>query len=154
MSECARPQVQADGWWEWTEDRGPRRVRHDRGRHSLQGGDCLPKAIIVGISTILHCWKYKCIRYCLLLSSMGRDFRPFPFILRNFTSHRALQQRHQSNTTKSANTFLTVCVCAILSEYLAKSHQVKALKIVVGTRITNSLVHCFPLLPGKVATQF
>ena len=24
----------------------------------------------------------------------------------------------------------------------------------VGTRITNSLVHCFPLLPGKVATQF
>ena len=25
---------------------------------------------------------------------------------------------------------------------------------IVGTRITNSLVHCFPLMPGKVAIQF
>ena len=44
----------------------------------------------------------------LLLSSVWRNFRPFPSIWRNFTSHRALQQRHQSNTAKSAKTLLTV----------------------------------------------
>ena len=27
-------------------------------------------------------------------------------------------------------------------------------KVIVGTRIKNSQVHCFPLLPGKVVAQF
>ena len=29
-----------------------------------------------------------------------------------------------------------------------------AFGVIVGTRIKNSLVHCLPLLPGKVVTQF
>ena len=36
---------------------------------------------------------------------MWRNLRPF---YKNFTSHRALKYRHQSHTTKSVKTFLTV----------------------------------------------
>ena len=50
----------------------------------------------------------------LLRSSIWRNVRPFPAIWLNFTSHRALQKRHQSHKSKSAITFLTVCVWEIL----------------------------------------
>ena len=38
-------------------------------------------------------------------------------------SHRALQERHQSHTSKSAETFLTVyCICAAtVAEYWGKN---------------------------------
>ena len=49
----------------------------------------------------------------LLLSFMCRNVRPFLSIGQNFTSHRALQQRHQSNNAKSAKTFLTVYIAYI-----------------------------------------
>ena len=45
---------------------------------------------------------------------MWRNVRPFPAIWLNYTSHRALQKRHQSHKSKSAKTFLTVCVWEIL----------------------------------------
>ena len=51
--------------------------------------------------------KFNWWRYCLAVL-MWRKFRPFPSIWLNFKSQRALQQRHQSLTTKSAKTFLTV----------------------------------------------
>ena len=44
----------------------------------------------------------------LLLRFMRQNFRPFPSIWLNLSSHRAFQKRHQSHTAKSAKTFLRV----------------------------------------------
>ena len=44
----------------------------------------------------------------LMHSSVWRNFRPFPSIWQNFTSHRALHYHRQSSIAKSTKTFLTV----------------------------------------------
>ena len=74
----------------------------------VRSADCVPGK--------MHCWllgqhlfirlhnvrKLNWWRHCLALLYVTKFSTK-----RNFTSHRAFQQRHQSNTAKSAKTFLT-----------------------------------------------
>ena len=46
----------------------------------------------------------------LLLRSLWLNFQPFTSSWRNFTSHSALQKRHQSHTAIIHQIFLTVCL--------------------------------------------
>ena len=57
-----------------------------------------------------------------VLSSMWRNFRPFPSIWLNFMSHRDVQPCHPPHTAKSAKTFLTVWESGLIVMWPARSY--------------------------------